>query len=176
MKPLPTLGGDNGFATGANNRRQVVGWAETDVVDDTCEENVQVLQFRAALWDLWRDETHELPPLGTDSSGAATAINDRGQVVGISGDCDQAVGRFTARSAVIWENGVPRKLDDLGGPRGTRLPRSISAATSSPDSRRCPETTRSTRCCGRSRGRPGPVYARRCRERTSATSACCVDI
>ena len=116
MKRLPTLGGDNGFATGANNRRQVVGWAETDVDDDTCDPDFQVLQFQAALWDLQRNETHRLPPLGTDSSGAATAINDRGQVVGISGDCDQAVGRLTARNAVIWENRVPRKLDDLGGP------------------------------------------------------------
>jgi probable HAF family extracellular repeat protein len=116
MRRLPTLGGDNGFATAANNRRQVVGWAETDFVDDTCDPDFQVLQFQAALWDLQRNVTHRLRPLGTDSSSAATAINDLGQVVGISGDCDQAVGRLTARNAVIWENRVPRRLDDLGGP------------------------------------------------------------
>lgn len=28
MSPLPTLGGNNGFATGINNRGQAVGWAE----------------------------------------------------------------------------------------------------------------------------------------------------
>jgi probable HAF family extracellular repeat protein len=116
MRRLPTFGGDNGFAAAANNRRQVVGWAETDFVDDTCDPDFQVLQFHAALWDLQRNVTHPLRPLGTDSSSAATAINDRGQVVGISGDCDQAVGRLSARNAVIWEKSVARKLDDLGGP------------------------------------------------------------
>src|SRR5271157_1843633 len=29
ISALPTLGGDNGFATGINNRGQVIGWAET---------------------------------------------------------------------------------------------------------------------------------------------------
>lgn len=115
MTALPTLGGDNGFAAAANNRRQVVGWAENDVVDPTCERPTQVLQFRAVLWDLNKNLTRELPPLQGDSSGSATAINDRGQVVGISGACDQAVGRFSARHAVIWEGGVPRNLGDLGG-------------------------------------------------------------
>ena len=37
MTALDTLGGDNGFAAGANNLRQVVGWAENDVVDPGCE-------------------------------------------------------------------------------------------------------------------------------------------
>jgi probable HAF family extracellular repeat protein len=115
MKRLPTLGGDNGFAAAANNRRHVVGWAENDVVDATCERPTQVLQFRAVLWDLNSNQTRELPPWQNDGSGAATAINDQGQVVGISGDCDQAVGRFSAKHAVIWEDGIPRKLDDLGG-------------------------------------------------------------
>src|SRR4030095_8106884 len=37
MRALPNFpGGNNGFATGANNVRQVVGWAETDVHDPTC--------------------------------------------------------------------------------------------------------------------------------------------
>src|SRR4029450_8048650 len=29
-----------------------------------------------------------------------------GQIVGISGICDQAVGRHTAKHAVLWENGT----------------------------------------------------------------------
>ena len=34
MRGLPNFpGGNNGFATGANNLRQVVGWAENDVHD-----------------------------------------------------------------------------------------------------------------------------------------------
>ena len=114
MRALPTLGGNNGFATGANNRGQVVGWAENTVHDPTCVPP-QVLQFRAVLWGSGGDQIQELPPLPGDTSGAATAINDRGQIVGISGTCDQAVGRFTAAHAVLWENGVPTDIGNLGG-------------------------------------------------------------
>lgn len=114
MRALPTLGGNNGFATGANNLGQVVGWAENTVHDPTCVAP-QVLQFRAVIWGPGRDEILELPPLGDDSSGAATAINDSGQVVGISGACDQAVGRLTAAHAVLWENGTAIDIGGLGG-------------------------------------------------------------
>lgn len=114
MNPLPALGGDNSFATSANNRRQVVGWAETTVLDSTCVDEPQP-QFLAVLWDLKSGRTHELVPFGTDSASAATAINDRGQVAGISGDCDQSVGRRSARHAVLWEHGVPKNLGNLGG-------------------------------------------------------------
>ncbi|MEZ0471814.1 hypothetical protein [Luteimonas salinilitoris] len=40
---------------------------------------------------------------------------DRGQVVGISGVCDQAAGRRSAISSVLWENGEPIEIGDLGG-------------------------------------------------------------
>jgi len=106
MRGLPNFpGGDNGFATGANNLGQVVGWAENDVHDPTCV-SPQVLQFRPAMWTLGSpDQIQDLPLIPGDTSGAATAINDNGQIVGISGICDQAVGRHTARHAVLWENG-----------------------------------------------------------------------
>jgi probable HAF family extracellular repeat protein len=113
MTPLPTLGGDNGFATSANNQRQVVGWAETTIPDATCTDPSQP-GFRAVLWDLSRKETLPLPLYANDSAGAATAISDRGHVVGISGDCDQSVGRRTARHAVLWENGTVRNLGNVG--------------------------------------------------------------
>jgi probable HAF family extracellular repeat protein len=107
MRGLPNFpGGNNGFATGANNLRQVVGWAENGVHDDACV-SPQVLQFRPAMWSLGPpDQIHDLPLIPGDSSGAATAINDNGQIVGISGICDQAVGRHTAKHAVLWENGT----------------------------------------------------------------------
>jgi probable HAF family extracellular repeat protein len=114
MRALPTLGGNNAFATGANNHRQVVGWAENTVHDPTCV-SPQVLQFRPVVWGPERDQIQELPPLSGDTSGAATAINDRGQVVGISGTCDQAVGRFTAAHAVLWENDAATDIGNLGG-------------------------------------------------------------
>lgn len=114
MRALPTLGGNHGFATGANNRGQAVGWAENTCVDGTCVPP-QVLQFRPVVWDLKRgDRIQELPLLRGDTSGAATAINDEGQAVGISGICDQAIGRYTARHAVLWDNGRVIDLGNLG--------------------------------------------------------------
>ena len=96
MRALPTLGGNHGFATAVDSRGQVVGWAETPVHDPTCVAP-QVLQFRAVVWEPRKGTTRELPPLRGDSTSAATAIDESGRVVGISGDCDQAVGRFSVR-------------------------------------------------------------------------------
>src|SRR5258708_26476501 len=56
-----------------------------------------------------------LPPLPGESTRAATAINDLGQVVGMSGDCGVAVGSVSARHAVVWQNGVPMDLGNIGG-------------------------------------------------------------
>lgn len=115
MRPLnPLPGGNNSFATGANNRGEVVGWAENGVHDPTCVANNQVLQFRPVVWQARNRQISELPTLPGDSSGAATAINQRGQIVGITGDCDQAVGRRTARHAVLWDRGRITDLGNLG--------------------------------------------------------------
>jgi probable HAF family extracellular repeat protein len=124
MTALPTLGGDNGFATSVNSRGQVVGWAETRVDDPTCND-VQVLQFRAVLWEPRHGLTRELPPYPDDSTSAATAINEKGVAVGISGDCDVAVGRLSAIHAVRWENGTVTKLDVLAG-EGWHTPMAIN--------------------------------------------------
>jgi probable HAF family extracellular repeat protein len=113
MTPLPTLGGTHGFAAGSNNRGQIVGWAENTVHDPTCEPP-QVLQFRPVVWGP-NERIRDLPLLPGDTSGAATALNDRGQIVGISGICDQAVGRFTAIHAVLWDHGKVIDIGNLGG-------------------------------------------------------------
>jgi probable HAF family extracellular repeat protein len=121
MTPLyPFPGGTHSFATATNNFRQTVGWAENHVEDATCA-GTQKLQFRAAIWGPHGNIERELPPLpGRDANGArdtstaATAINDSGQVVGISGICDVAVGRLSAKHAVLWEHGKPTRLGDLG--------------------------------------------------------------
>lgn len=118
MRTLDTHGGTHGFATGVNNQGQVVGWAETSEVDDECVGRDQVLRFVGALWDTRDgDRIHELPPLPGvgDEVSTGNAINDQGQVVGISGDCDQAVGRFSARHMVLWEDGVPMEIPSFGG-------------------------------------------------------------
>jgi probable HAF family extracellular repeat protein len=109
MQPLPTLGGTNGFATGTNNYAETVGWAENKLHDSTCV-SPQVLQFKPVVWGPRRDQIRELPLIGTDGSGAATALNDRGQIVGISGDCEFAVGFDTGKHAVLWENGVATEI------------------------------------------------------------------
>jgi len=112
LPPFP--GGFNSYATAVNNRGEIVGWAENGVADPTCNTALQTLQFRAVIWE--KDGTmKELPPLPGDSTSAATAINDRGQVVGISGACGIAVGGVSAAHSVLWQNGVPSEIPNLGG-------------------------------------------------------------
>ncbi len=113
MHDLETLGGNNSFAAGSNVLGTAVGWAETSVHDDTCV-SPQVLQFKGALWT--RDgRPYILRPLSGDPDSAATAINDRGVAVGISGICGTAVGARSAKHMVMWRFGVPTQLPDLGG-------------------------------------------------------------
>jgi probable HAF family extracellular repeat protein len=114
MKALPTLGGTHGFAAGTNNWGYTVGWAENLVRDPTCVAP-QKLQFRPVVWSPKDGHIRELPLPAGDTAGAATAINDRGQIVGISGICDQAIGRETARRAVLWERGEVKDIGNLGG-------------------------------------------------------------
>src|SRR4030095_14836809 len=62
LSPLPCS--NNGFATGANNLGQVVGWAENGVHDPTCccadTPGHQVLQVLPAVWDLASgDQIHD---------------------------------------------------------------------------------------------------------------------
>jgi len=115
MQALPPFpGGYNSYATAANNRGQIVGWAENGVHDPSCNPAYQILQFRAVIWQP-DGKMQELPPLPGDSTSAATAINDEGEVVGISGACGIAVGGVSAAHAVLWEHGIPINLGDLGG-------------------------------------------------------------
>ncbi len=114
MTALPTLGGYNGVAASANNLGQIVGWAETAVNDPTCVLP-QVQQFEAVIWGPGKDQIQQLSPLGDDPDSAATAINDKGQVAGISGICQNAVGAFSAKHALLWQDGQPTDLGNIGG-------------------------------------------------------------
>ena len=111
MTPLPTLGGNNGSATAANNRGQVVGYAENSTQDPTCIAP-QVLDLEAVLWGPKPGEIHELPQLSGDTIAGAAAINDRGQVVGTSGAC---MSPSPLAHAVLWQNGSVIDLGSLGG-------------------------------------------------------------
>jgi probable HAF family extracellular repeat protein len=133
MAQLPGLGGNNSIGAGDNNRGQIVGWAENSTYDPTCAAPspgglTQFLQFEATLWQ--RDfqgnwQVRELPPYPDDLDGAATAINDRGQAVGISGQCYVAIGAYSAIHALIWENGQPIDLGNFGG-HGWNTPQAIN--------------------------------------------------
>jgi len=116
MSALPTLGGDNGFATGVNNHDQIVGWAETSYEDPTCN-SPQVLQFKAYVYDVESAKITALPPFPGDPDSTADGINDKGQITGISGLCANAVGGASARHAVLWQdqNSTPIDLGNLGG-------------------------------------------------------------
>lgn len=128
LTELPGLGGNGSIGAGNNNLGQVVGWAETSAHDSTCAgvsagngadpPGTQFLQFEAAVWH--RDfggqwHVKQLPPYSTDPDSAATAINDLGQIVGISGRCDVALGSYSAIHSVLWQNGKPMSLGSLGG-------------------------------------------------------------
>ena len=116
MSPLPALpGGYDSYAAGVNNRGEVVGWAEDGVHDATCNKPTQILQFEAVIWGPNLAEMIQLSPYPGDSDSAATAINDSGEVVGISGLCSNAVGGASAIHALLWENGKPVDLGNVGG-------------------------------------------------------------
>ncbi len=132
MTQLPGLGGHNSIGAGNNNLGQIVGWAEKNVYDSTCAPPApgatQFLQFEATLWGRDRSghwQVRELPPYPGDPDGAATAINDLGQIVGISGRCDVAIGAYSAIHAVLWQNGQPIDLGNLGG-HGWNTPGAIN--------------------------------------------------
>ncbi|HZW80860.1 MAG TPA: hypothetical protein VFF50_10335 [Candidatus Deferrimicrobiaceae bacterium] len=126
MSPLPPLpGGLDSYAAAVNNRGQVAGWAEDGVHDPTC--NIpQVLQFEAVVWGPNLGQLGQLHPLPPDPDSAATAINDKGQVVGISGLCSNAVGGASAKHAVLWENGVPVNLGNFDGGMAWNTPTALN--------------------------------------------------
>lgn len=111
MTQLPTLGGNNGFANTINEHGQITGLAENSFHDPTCVPP-QVLQFKPVFWE--NGMPHELATLPGDSTGEAEGNNDRGQIVGASGnDCT-----FSVLHPVLWNNGDPTDLGTLGGTFG----------------------------------------------------------
>ena len=112
---LPTLGGNSAAALTTNIRGQIVGVAEDGVVDNTCMLP-QKSHFHAAVWE--RGQIQKLPPLPGDQVSIGLRINDHGQAVGTSGLCSNTrYGGFgIGPHAVLWDNGVPRYLGNLGDP------------------------------------------------------------
>lgn len=113
MTPLGTLGGNNSQTQGANNRGQVVGFAENSLQDPSCAPP-QVFDWEPVIWGLEKGQIQQLPLIPGDVTGAAAAINDEGQVAGGTGTCGPLVGR-SFRHAVLWQNGTVTDLGNLGG-------------------------------------------------------------
>jgi probable HAF family extracellular repeat protein len=107
MTPLPTFGGNNGYAAGFNKGGQMVGQAELNKVDPTCVLPAGFLQVGAALWENGTiKKLHRFPG---DTDAYAFAINDLGQATGGSGSCTSSF------HAVLWHKGSVVNLGNLGG-------------------------------------------------------------
>jgi probable HAF family extracellular repeat protein len=104
---LPTLGGTNGQATGINNRGEVTGFAENSTPDPTCVPP-QVLHYEPVIW--YKGEVQELPTFPGDPDGQALGINDSGQAIGTSLDC-----QFVPGHALLWQKRMLTNLGTLGG-------------------------------------------------------------
>lgn len=98
MIDIGTLGGVCGFASGLNNRGQVVGLS--DLAGDQ--------QWHAYLWDLRHDQKpRDLGTFGGSNSSALT-INDTGHVIGWANlPGDKSIRAF------LWRNGKKANLGAL---------------------------------------------------------------
>ena len=117
MTPLPKSG-NNGVANSVNNRGEVAGTEETGTADPNCPSGgPQKFQFKPVVWI--NGQPQQLPTYSGDTDGIAMAINDKGQVVGGSGDCSAfnpiAETNLLPLHAMLWEDGVPVDLGNLGG-------------------------------------------------------------
>lgn len=120
---LGTLGGDNSWTNygGINDRGEAVGMAETGVLDPNGEDMCAFGTKKTCRGFLWRHgHIMALPTLG-GNNGQAAAINNRGQIVGISETtvpdpgCPPSNQPGTTVLPVIWEKGEIRALPTLPG-------------------------------------------------------------
>jgi probable HAF family extracellular repeat protein len=100
LTDLGTLGGRQTFASGMNDRGQIVGLSEVN----------RSLRFPIGHAFLWQNgKMIDLGTLGGQVS-SASAINDRGQITGSSGTKD------SQEHAFLWQRGKMTDLGTLGGP------------------------------------------------------------
>lgn len=130
MNQLPTLGGPNGTVSAINNSGTSVGAAQTPSRDPNCPAPL-FHDYQAAVWRRG-GQVKALRPLPGDSVGVAFWINDRGEVVGTSGKCDNTLpyGIIVGPHAVLWDSdGTPIDLGNLGGSVDTTVPAVGNRAT-----------------------------------------------
>jgi probable HAF family extracellular repeat protein len=108
---LRALGGVNSEAAGLNDRQQVVGQAETGVIDPTSGYSYA----HAYLWQ--NGAMTDLGTLGDGQYSGANSINADGQVVGVSTISSVVDPIFGSPDfhAARWESGTATDLGTLGG-------------------------------------------------------------
>ena len=119
---LGTLGGKNSWTNygGINDWGEAVGLAETSVPDPDGEDMCAFGTKLTCRPFLWRDgHMMPLPTLG-GNNGQASAINNRGQIVGISETTVQDSGCSPSKpgkiiSPAFWEKGEVRPLPTVDG-------------------------------------------------------------
>jgi probable HAF family extracellular repeat protein len=123
---LGTLGGKNSWMNWGeiNNFGQTVGFSETAVPDpngeDICGFGTH-LTCRPFLWQFFHMSS--LPTLG-GNNGEASAINSRGQIVGmaengaVDSTCPPGTMNNRLELPVMWENGRAHALPTLSGEPG----------------------------------------------------------
>jgi probable HAF family extracellular repeat protein len=124
---LGTLGGQNSWMNWGqiNDFGQIVGMSETAVPDpngeDICGFNTH-LTCRPFIWQVFHMTA--LPTLG-GNNGQASAINNRGQIVGMAEDgtvdssCSAGTANNRTQLPVLWQNGRARALPTpVGDPGG----------------------------------------------------------
>jgi probable HAF family extracellular repeat protein len=106
--------GANAQTTWITANGLVAGFSENGVIDPQTGQPAAV----AVLWEGRKAINLGTVPGGTES--IASAVNSRGQVVGVSNndvpDATSIFGFPTQTRAFLWQNGVLRDLGTLGGP------------------------------------------------------------
>ena len=117
---LGTLGkpGANSWINwgGINDRGEAVGMSETSVPDPNGEDLCGFGTYLTCVAFLWRDgHMSALPTLG-GNNGQASAINNRGEVVGFAetADADPTCPPAPAEVPVLWEKGQAHALPLVG--------------------------------------------------------------
>lgn len=127
LTPLPTLGGNNAASNGGiNDGGEIAGFSETsNNMDPDCPNTVlpngsgpQISDYEAAIWGPGPNKVRPLRPLPGDTVSIALWLNERGEAVGISGNCGNTSipGFAVGPHAVLWDTrGTPHTLPTFGG-------------------------------------------------------------